>query len=201
MSRRPYRSAKRAHDLDFIGDHLAIDFVNTVRMVAGAVTDTLQADEDVKVWLGLAGVPVAVKPAPWRRGALLDAARRLRAATLKSIEARKEGKRPSLAEINAFLVLSTSHGALVPGDSSPEFRRIYHGSTPEGYLGPLAEAVADLLANGDFELIRRCESGSCVLWFYDRTRHHCRKYCTSAGCGNRAKVAAFRARLREQSED
>jgi predicted RNA-binding Zn ribbon-like protein len=32
------------------------------------------------------------------------------------------------------------------------------------------------------------------MWFYDRTKGHRRRWCTSTGCGNRAKVAAFRAR-------
>jgi len=57
-----------------------------------------------------------------------------------------------------------------------------------------AEAAAELLAEGDFELIRRCESESCVLWFYDRTKSHRRRWCSMASCGNRHKVAAFRSR-------
>jgi hypothetical protein len=43
------RTPKQAHELDFIGGHLAIDFVNTVRIVGGVVTDTLHSDGDVKV--------------------------------------------------------------------------------------------------------------------------------------------------------
>jgi predicted RNA-binding Zn ribbon-like protein len=196
------RTSKRAHKLDFIGDHLAIDFVNTVRVVGGKVTDTLQSDSDVKVWLGLAGVPVAPKPAPWPAGTLLEAARRLREAALKAIEARKSGSLPSLKVINAFLESSASHGRLVAhAESDLEFRRVYHGETPEEYLLPVTEAVAELLAEGDFDLVRQCASERCVLWFYDRTKGHGRRYCTSAGCGNRAKVAAYRSRAREQAGD
>src|SRR5882757_4746173 len=96
MGTESIRTSKRAHELDFIGDHLAIDFVNTVRVVSGEVTDTLQSDGDVKVWLGLAAVPVSAKPASWPAGALLEAARRLRVATLEAIEAKKAGSRPPL---------------------------------------------------------------------------------------------------------
>src|SRR5262245_26818251 len=78
MGTRLIRTSKHAHELDFIGDHLAIDFVNTVRAVGGEVTDTLRSDGDVRVWLGLAAVPVAAKPSPWPAGTLLEAARRLR---------------------------------------------------------------------------------------------------------------------------
>ena len=202
MGTESIRTSKQAHELDFIGDHLAIDFVNTVRVVGGEVTDTLQSDGDVKVWLGLAAVPVAAKPAPWPAGTLLEAARRLREATLKAIEAKKAGSRPSLKVINSFLESSASHGRLVAhAESGLEFRRVYHGETPEEYLLPVTEAVAELLAEGDFDLVRQCASERCVLWFYDRTKGHGRRYCTSAGCGNRAKVAAYRSRTREQAGD
>jgi predicted RNA-binding Zn ribbon-like protein len=202
MRMKTIRTPKQAHELDFIGDHLAIDFVNTVRVVGGVVTDTLQSDGDVKVWLGLAAVPVAPKPAPWSAGTLLEAARRLREAALKAIEAKKAGSRPSLKVINSFLESSASRGRLIAHpESGLEFRRVYHGETPEEYLLPVTEAVAELLAEGDFDLVRQCASERCVLWFYDRTKGHGRRYCTSAGCGNRAKVAAYRSRTREQSGD
>ncbi len=201
MSTRAIRTSKRAHELDFIGDHLAIDFVNTVRVVGGEVTDTLQSDGDVKIWLGLVAVPVAPKPASWPAGTLLEAARRLREATLKAIEAKKAGGRPSLKVINSFLESSTSHGRLFArAEAGLEFRRVYHGETPEEYLLPVTEAVAELLAEGDFDLVRQCASERCVLWFYDRTKGHGRRYCTSAGCGNRAKVAAYRSRTRQQTD-
>jgi predicted RNA-binding Zn ribbon-like protein len=107
MGTKTIRTSKHAHKLDFIGGHLAIDFVNTVRVVGGEVTDTLRSDGDVKVWLGLAAMPVAANQSPWPAGTLLEAARRLRKATLKAIEAKKSGRRPSLKVINS---LRTSPG-------------------------------------------------------------------------------------------
>jgi predicted RNA-binding Zn ribbon-like protein len=67
-------------------------------------------------------------------------------------------------------------------------------ATVEAALVPVAEAVARLLAEGDFKLVRKCESADCTLWFHDRTKSHHRRWCSMALCGNRAKVAAFRAR-------
>ncbi|MDB5310897.1 MAG: hypothetical protein JWO38_5099 [Gemmataceae bacterium] len=197
MKKPPVRTASRSHELDFIGDHPAIDLVNTVRMVDGELTDTLQTDGDVVVWLGLASVPVSPALASWPEGSLLDATRRLRAETLKMIEAKKAGKRPPLQGLNAFLEAAVSHGRVESRTGTTvEFRRVYHARTPEEYLAPIAEAAADLLANGDFDLVRHCASERCVLRFYDRTKAHCRRYCTAAGCGNRAKVTAYRERKR-----
>lgn len=199
MTKPSIRTASRADELDFIGDHLALDFVNTFRVVNDELTDTLQTDEDVVVWLGLASVPVSANPAPWQRGALLDATRRLRAEALKLIDAKKAGKRPTLAGLNALLEAAVSHGRLVNRPSTTvEFERVYHSHTPEEYLGPVAEAIADLLVNADFDLVRRCASEKCVLWFRDRTKAHRRRFCSAAVCGNRAKVAAYRKRKRSE---
>ena len=61
-------------------------------------------------------------------------------------------------------------------------------------LGPVAEAAAQLLADGDFALVRQCEHPDCILWFYDRTKSHRRRWCSMAQCGNRYKAAQFRKR-------
>ena len=186
------RSRPAHHKLDFIGDHLAINFINTLRAVEPF--EVFQTDEDVMDWLRRAGVSTPQPPANWPTGALVENARHLRKVALKAVEARKAGKRASLAQLNSFLEHSNSHPQLVRRKSKIEIDKIYSRGTVEEFLAPIAESVADLLANGDFELIRRCEGGTCVLWFYDRTKAHRRRWCSPSVCGNRAKVAAFRAR-------
>jgi len=56
-------------------------------------------------------------------------------------------------------------------------------------------------ANGYLDLlgreparIRRCASPDCVLHFYDTSRNGTRRWCSMAGCGNRAKAARHAAR-------
>lgn len=189
------------HKLDFIGDHLAINFVNTLRTPQGKPFEVFKTDEDVRDWLLRAGVSTPWETASWAPGTLLRKARQLREIALKAVQARKEGKRPSLDGLNSFLEHSISHPQLVMRRGSKiEIKRIHSGRTVEEFLAPIAESVADLLANGDFELIRHCEGDKCALWFYDRTKAHRRRWCSATGCGNRAKVAAFRARLHEQAQ-
>jgi len=181
--------------LDFVGDNLAINFINTRRMVAGQLTDTLQSDSDVKAWLKRLEVPVAKGTLPFSDGVLLRRARELREVALAAVEGRKSGKKPSLQVLNRFLKGAPSHAALTTDDARDiRVTRVYSKETGEAFLAPVAEAVADLLADGDFDLVRHCEGSACVMWFYDRTKGHRRRWCTSTGCGNRAKVAAFRAR-------
>jgi predicted RNA-binding Zn ribbon-like protein len=197
-SGRP-RAATMPHKLDFIGDHLAIDFINTLRAGLDGPFEVFKTDEDVRDWLLRARVSIPLQTATWPAGALLRKARQLREIALKAVRARKAGARPSLEALNSFLEHSVSHPQLVtrPG-SKIEIRRVYSGRTVEQFLTPIAESVADLLANGDFKLIRHCEGDKCVLWFYDRTKAHRRRWCSPTVCGNRAKVAAFRARLHAQ---
>jgi predicted RNA-binding Zn ribbon-like protein len=183
--------------LDFVGDNLAINFINTRRMIEGRLTDTLQSDRDVKAWLKRLEVPVAKGPLPFKDGVLLQKARALRTIALKAVQDRKSEKNPSLVALNRFLANAPSQATVTAYDArNIRVTRVYGKETVEAFLAPVAEAVANLLADGDFNLVRHCEGDACVLWFYDRTKGHRRRWCTSTGCGNRAKVAAFRARAR-----
>jgi predicted RNA-binding Zn ribbon-like protein len=180
--------------LDFVGDDLAINFINTRRMVEGQLTDTLQSDSDVKAWLRRLEIPVAKGSLTFGDGVLLKGARELREIALATVQDRKSGKKPSLVALNRFLADAPSHAVLTIDDARIRVTRVYGKETAEAFLAPVAEAVADLLADGDFNFVRHCEGNACVMWFYDRTKGHRRRWCTSTGCGNRAKVAAFRAR-------
>ena len=191
----PTDAANGPHKLDFIGDHLAINFINTFRIEQGEPFDVFQTDEDVRDWMVRLDVPVHLGMESWPRGTLLRKARQLREIALKAVQAKKAEKRPSLNALNSFLEHSTSYPQVVTlARGKIEVKKNYSGRGAEGFLAPIAESVADLLANGDFELVRSCEGEECVLWFYDRTKAHRRRWCSSTVCGNRAKVAAFRAR-------
>jgi predicted RNA-binding Zn ribbon-like protein len=189
------KNTANENHLDFVGDDLAINFINTRRIVEGQLTDILQSDSDVKAWLRRLDVAVAKGSLHFRDGVLLKGARELREIALAAIQGRKSGKKLSLAALNGFLENAPSHAVLTTDDArNIHVTRVYGKDTVEAFLAPVAEAVADLIADGDFDLVRRCEGEACVLWFYDRTKGHRRRWCTSTGCGNRAKVAAFRAR-------
>jgi predicted RNA-binding Zn ribbon-like protein len=189
------KHSKNQTNLDSIGDNLAINFINTRRMVEGQLTDTLQSGSDVKAWLKRQEVPVAKGTLPFSEGVLLRRARELREIALAAVQDRKSGNKPSLAALNRFLKASSIRTSLTADDAKNiRVTRVYSKETVEAFLAPVAEAVADLLANVDFDLVRHCEGNACVLWFYDRTKGHRRRWCTSTGCGNRAKVAAFRER-------
>ena len=151
-------TAKENH-LDFVGDNLAINFINTRRMIEGQLTDTLQSDSDVKTWLKRLEVPVAKGSLPFGDGVLLKGARELREIALAAVQDRKSGKKPSLVALNRFLADAPSHAVLTTDDArNIRVTRVYGKETVEAFLAPVAEAVAHLLADGDFNFVRHCEA-------------------------------------------
>jgi predicted RNA-binding Zn ribbon-like protein len=197
---RPSRSTPPAGSRPLLlAGHPALDFLNTRVRVDGGLVDLLQSDEDVLRWLERVGMPVAKIGADRAPVSLVHAARRLRENIRSLVEKRKAGRRGDPSVLNDFLAEAQSHPRLVwKKPRSLAIERVLRQDTPAGILAPVAEAAADLLAAGDFKLVKRCEDQTCVLWFSDQTRSHHRRWCSPALCGNRHKVAAFRKRRRAQ---
>ncbi|WP_330565783.1 CGNR zinc finger domain-containing protein [Pseudomonas yamanorum] len=178
-----------------LADHPVLDMLNTRANVDGVPFEFWQGDADVLRWLVRLGwceegaVPV------FEEGALLGAARGLREVIRLLLEQRKAGQQGDPAALNAFLRKAVSHPQLAwPAPGELRLERQRKQQTAEQFLAPIAEAAATLLVEGDFGLIRTCEHPECVLWFYDRTKGHKRRWCSMALCGNRHKVAEFRKR-------
>jgi predicted RNA-binding Zn ribbon-like protein len=178
-----------------LGDHPALEILNTVSRIDGKLVDSLESDRDVFRWLVRVGWPMEHDLADLQPLSLLETTRVLRQTIRTLIEKRKAGKRIDPGPLNKFLAKARSHLELIPSrNGNLRLKRRWEQQTPEQILGPLAESAAELLATGDFNLIRRCDNDECVLWFYDRTKSHHRRWCSMATCGNRHKVAAFRKR-------
>lgn len=181
--------------LESVGDHSALDLMNTVYQADGEPVDSWQTDADVLDWLNRAGWLEDQSPPSFKQAALLTTARQLRELVRTLVMRRKDARPLDIAALNAFLAHARRHLALVKSkDGGFVVTARYESSTPEQLLAPVAEAAAQLLAEGDFNLVRKCESKDCSLWFYDRTKGHRRRWCSMAVCGNRHKVASFRQR-------
>ena len=174
-----------------LGDHVALDMINTIEQSGAGPLDRWQSDADVQAWLASSGLAPVQGAAP--KG-LLEGARGLRETVRELVARRKAGEPLKLTALNRALAAGGSHLALEAGEGGVMVTRQYPSQSAAQWLLPAAEAAADLLAHGDFGLVRKCESDACSLWFYDRTRSHRRRWCSMALCGNRHKVAAFRQR-------
>jgi predicted RNA-binding Zn ribbon-like protein len=221
----PDRLAARPDPL-FVGDHLAVDFLNTVVELQGEVIEWLRSGADLVQWLDRAGAigPDVIGRFRSDRDPLrvLDsAAEQARALRewLRSFLERNERtplERAALTDLeplNRLLARDDAYyqvGAQANGDVEGEFRdvpaqrfrlhRKRRWTAPEQLLQPVAEAIGDLICHGHFRLIRTCEGPGCTLMFYDRTKAHARRWCSMAVCGNRAKAAAHRARRHQTAK-
>jgi predicted RNA-binding Zn ribbon-like protein len=179
----------------FVGDDLALDFINTAYGVGDGARECLGSDAQVLDWLRLAGV--TVPPLKGRPGTLLKAALALRETARGLVEMRKAGGAGDVAGLNRVLALgSASHEVVWNRKEKPRVELRRRVESVEALLVPIAEALAKLLAEANFDLVRQCECSDCTLWFHDHTKSHRRRWCSVAQCGNRMKVAAFRARQR-----
>ena len=75
-----------------------------------------------------------------------------------------------------------------------------HGLTlsPKGAnrLGHVLAELNHLVETAQLDRLKMCELPECHWVFFDRTKPANRRWCSSARCGNRIKVRAFRERHR-----
>ena len=63
-----------------------------------------------------------------------------------------------------------------------------------------AMALSVIIAENGYDRLRVCEGDRCTDVFVDESKNRSRRYCSPQVCGNRASVAAFRARHRASSK-
>jgi predicted RNA-binding Zn ribbon-like protein len=189
----------------FVGDHLALEFLNTIATPKDVPVEWLRDGADLIHWLERAkaiGAEVAsrFRTSRYRRACDLTAqkAREFREWLRGFVTARMgksfQSTAAALAPLNEWLAKDASHSIVEAVGGEPRLRRVHRWSDPDELLGPIAEAAADLICNEDFQMIRACEGNGCSLLFLDRTKAHRRRWCSMAVCGNRAKAAGHRAR-------
>lgn len=191
----------------WLGNHVAVDFLNTAPVVDGRTVDLLDSFEAVTRWLEEAGLlqtaDVAAARARWSRGEaakrVLSEAHSLRDRWRAMAEALRREKAPPAGTLEAInrLLRQASPTAEVTRRGGRFERRVEPRlEEPEHLLVPLAEAIGDFLCEADHSLLRRCENPDCVLYFYDTSKNHARRWCSMKLCGNRLKVAAHYERRR-----
>ncbi len=196
----------------FVGDHLALDFLNSTAVPWGEPLEWLADGSDLLAWLESAKALDADESRYLRLSndidtldAVAEQARSLR-EWLRAFVSCHAG-RPLDAEVlteleplNRLLAQGDSYrqlDAATPGDNATGaliYRQRWRWTNPEQLLQLLAEMIGDLVCQVDFTLVRLCEGPTCTLWFHDTTKSHARRWCSMAVCGNRAKAAAHRAR-------
>jgi len=196
----------------FVGGYLFLDFINTQIAVDGQPVNLLEDFDDLIDWSEKAGIidssqaKTLSKPSPTGRkvkeafGEALELRQALRRMVERIID--KHSVDDSTIElINQVQRNHRSYEELTRSGNGFKklFRRVVN--KPSQLLSAVAESATDLLCNGDLSLIRKCENPTCVLYFYDNTKNHARRWCSMNSCGNRMKVAAYYKRTRQAESE
>lgn len=189
-------------DFIFVGDHPAIDFANTLSMSQGRSIDHLCIWADVIDWLSLAGLSAdpALRIPASRSAEAIKGVVQLRRAWKVELDKLVAGGKVSdefIKQLNHLLAHDVFHETL-HRTRKTGFHLDRSASQLSGEklaLAILCRQIAHFLAEANFGYLHRCaNTTSCVLYFYDTTKNHRRLWCSTAGCGNRHKVAEFRKR-------
>jgi predicted RNA-binding Zn ribbon-like protein len=191
----------------FVGERLWLDFVNSELGLRRL--DALRDFETLVRWFEAAIVLDAERSASIRRraqqqpagaaAALVDA-RRVRGALRALAERGPLSERvrgEGLMEINRVLGRSAGTRRLeMRGDGSFVRSFVPVGDAFAGLVIPIVESAADALVLGELSRVRRCADPRCLRVFFDNTKNGRRRWCDMATCGNRAKAARHREKIR-----
>jgi predicted RNA-binding Zn ribbon-like protein len=198
----------------FIGDSLALDFLNSIATPLDTPVDWLDNGEGLLRWLAQAKlVPpdtlngLKARAMPGELDKVADQARALREWFRKFV--RKHMGRPlppkaleELGPLNKLLqgdeTFSQISRQRAKDGERFELRAMRRWQSPQSLLLPIAEALAKFICEEDFAHVKACEGPSCTLVFADHTRSRARRWCSMAVCGNRAKQLAHRNRLKNK---
>jgi predicted RNA-binding Zn ribbon-like protein len=199
----------------FVADAPGLDFLNSIATPVDQQVDWISDGAGLLAWLEQAElVPAAALAAlraqstPAELDTVASQARELREWFRGFVQKRKGKPLASkdlreLGRLNDLLERDERYGQIIAdsaeGENAFEFHTNRRWKSPESLLLPIAEAMAKLVCDEDFTYVKACEGPRCTLMFADHTRGHARRWCSMAICGNRAKVAAHRKRLKEQA--
>jgi predicted RNA-binding Zn ribbon-like protein len=198
----------------FIADSLGLDFLNSVATPVDTPVDWLDSGDGLLRWLAQAKLVPAdaldelkARTMPGELDQVANEARALREWFRKFVTRHMGRPLPpraarELAPLNELLRRDEAFSQISRHRDHDrdrfELRPMRRWRSPESLLLPIGEALAKFVCEEDFADVKACKGHNCTLVFADHTRRRARRWCSMAVCGNRAKQAAHRKRLKKQ---
>ncbi len=193
----------------FVADALGLDFLNSIATPVDTPVDWLADGAGLLRWLAQAQLAPAevldrlqAQALPGELDKIAGQARDLR-DWFRGFVRRHRGQAltgaaiEELEPLNRLLERDERFSRIVREGDRLVVQPTRRWRSPEALLLPIGEALAELVATEDFAQVKACEGPACTLLFADHTRGHARRWCSMALCGNRAKQAAHRSRLKD----
>jgi len=198
----------RGEKFQFVGYYNCLDFVNTeFTKEGGRRRDSLLSFGDLIDWLGesrlLNRAQLQNAPKLWGSGHAMErifqdalALRRALLAMAEKLATRRPVPSASLQVINKAIGKCPARVLLARNSGRFEETTRLDLCEPEQLMVPIAQSASDLLCRGDLALVKRCANPACGTFFYDTSKNHTRRWCSTTECGNRMRVAAHYRRRR-----
>jgi predicted RNA-binding Zn ribbon-like protein len=191
----------------FLGNHPALDFLNTRPVQDGKAMELLPDFTALLRWFQAADLlssrDAAKLQQQWgqslRGQRLVEGVRVLREKLRKEVLGWERGgavHRATVDELNRLMAVHPMHVRLKTSGEGYEAEQYLAAEEPEDLFAPIVHSAATLFADVDRKRVRKCDE--CVLHFHDISKKGTRRWCSMQFCGNRQKVAAYAARRRFQ---
>ena len=187
----------------FLGNHLALDFLNTRPVQNGQLIELLPDFSALLRWFRAAGLissrEVAVLHHRWAESAqarrTLRALRDLREKLRKEIPSWERGTaihRGTIDRLNTLMAEHPMRTRLEANRGKSLTKQYFEPRQPEDLFAPIAHGAATMFSTLNRKRVRKCDQ--CMLHFHDTSKKGTRRWCSMRLCGNRLKVAAYAAR-------
>jgi predicted RNA-binding Zn ribbon-like protein len=191
-----------------VGGHPALDFVNSVFTPLDTPVDLMGNGKLLRTWIASSGVVSPVMASAVSRYTpeqLEKMATELRSLRewFREVLARWTVKgirgigASDLDHLNALLAKGGLQQSVNRGPEGLVLQTTRQFDSTSAVVAEMAGLCVNLLVTHNEAQVRKCENPVCSLWFTDTKRGPRRRWCSMAVCGNRMKVAAHRARQRE----
>lgn len=175
--------------MPFLGGALWLDLLNTTIFTGPARQDLIETPEGLAAWFAAAKLDPPAETAPVEAIALRETLR----GAVDLLHAGKPLPEPILETVNAALSGAVRRLELVREGERFILREVLDPG-PAGQIAVIAEDFARFLCEHEPARLKHCANPACTMVFYDRGRNNTRRWCSMGLCGNRDKVARYRAR-------
>lgn len=189
-------------ELQFLGGHPALDFLNTAEGRGGPDPgDALGSPGDLRTWGQRQGILSNLSGSSSSDRQELRRALEARELLYRLFSARAHGRRPQEADLRELTGLVTAAHRAGALSAQPD-DRVEWSWSPEELASVrhfIVQAATELLSEAPGGRLKQCPGERCGWLFLDTTKRGNRRWCSMEECGQEAKVA--RRRLRNAAAD
>lgn len=192
MAAEVEKSGEFRDGMPFLGGAPWLDLINSSFVLDGVSVDFLSDNGHFARWaeqLGFVFAPVLIEEERFAAIAL----RKLARAILVRLSEHKPLAREQVDQINRLMALRDLQEQLVVKNGTYALQ--YSSAAKHAQLAVhLASDLAVFLTDYEPSRLKGCDGPTCSMVFYDRGKNNRRRWCSMSICGNRDKVANYRAR-------